>query len=250
MHYKLILFFFVIILCSCVTEPSKKQIIDEAKRIPFESKGFTLIYNDQLYKNKKIKGKIESRSLIIFQKNLKKNTTVRITNLINSKYIVAKVGNNAEYPNFFNSVISERISTELEISKIEPYIEIKEFLATSSFVAKKAKTFDEEKKVATKVPVDDIKIKDLSNDTSKKIKKNINAFNYIVKIGDFYFKKSADEMKSRILSETTIEKVHIGKLSKTKFRVFLGPYSDLNSLKNSFNAINVLQFESIEIIKK
>ena len=57
-------------------------------------------------------------------------------------------------------------------------------------------------------------------------------------------------MKSRILNETTIEKVHMDKLSKTKFRVFLGPYSDLNSLKNSFNAINVLQFENIEIIKK
>jgi len=250
MNYKLFLFFFVIILCGCAIEPSKKQIISEVSRSPFESKGFALIYNDQLYKNKKIKRKIESRSLIIFQRNLKKNTTVRITNLINSKYIVAKVGNNTEYPNFFNSVISERISTEIEISKIEPYIEIKEILKISSFVAKKAKTFDEEKKVATKAPVDDIKIKNLSNNTSKKIKKKINAFNYIVKIGDFYFKKSADEMKSRILNETTIEKVHVNKLSNTKFRVFLGPYSDLNSLKNSFNAINVLQFESIEIIKK
>ena len=250
MRYKLFLFFFVIIIYGCVTEPSKKKIIEEPSRNPFESKGFTLIYNDQLYKNKKIKRKIESRSLVIFQKNLKKNTTVRITNLINSKYIVAKVGNNVDYPNFFNSVISERISAELEISEFEPYIEIKEILAISSFVAKKAKTFEEEKNVATKVPVDDIKIKDLSNNTSKKIKKNINTFNYIIKIGDFYFKKSADEMKSRILNETTIEKVHVNKLSNTKFRVFLGPYSDLNSLKNSFNAINVLQFESIEIIKK
>ena len=44
--------------------------------------------------------------------------------------------------------------------------------------------------------------------------------------------------------------VYIKKLSDTNFRVFLGPYIDLNSLKNSFNAIIVLQFDNIEIIKK
>ena len=57
-------------------------------------------------------------------------------------------------------------------------------------------------------------------------------------------------MKSIIISKTSVEKVYIDKLSSTKFRVFLGPYSDLNSLKNSFNAINILQFENIEIIRK
>ena len=57
-------------------------------------------------------------------------------------------------------------------------------------------------------------------------------------------------MKSRIIIETSIKQVNINKLSSTKFRVFLGPFNDLNSLKNTFNAINVLQFDNIEIIKK
>ena len=56
-------------------------------------------------------------------------------------------------------------------------------------------------------------------------------------------------MKLRILNETTVKKVHINKLSNTKFRVFLGPFQNLDSLKNEFNAINTLQFENIEIIK-
>ena len=75
-------------------------------------------------------------------------------------------------------------------------------------------------------------------------------FNYIIKIADFYFIKSAKQMKSRIVKETTIKKVQISKITNTKFRVFLGPYDNLNSLKKSFNAINVLGFDSIEIIKK
>ena len=57
-------------------------------------------------------------------------------------------------------------------------------------------------------------------------------------------------MKLRILNETSIKKVKIKKLSNTDFRVFLGPFNNLSSLKNSFNAINVLQFDTIEIIKK
>ena len=76
----------------------------------FLNKGFTLVYNEELYKEKLVKGKIEDRSLTIFQKNLKKNTKVKITNLINSKYIIANVGKKVEYPYFYNSVISRRIS--------------------------------------------------------------------------------------------------------------------------------------------
>ena len=75
-------------------------------------------------------------------------------------------------------------------------------------------------------------------------------FKYIIKIGDFYFEKSAKLMKSRMLAETTIEKINIDKLSGNKFRVFIGPYDNLNSLKKSFNAISILEFDSIEIIKK
>ena len=58
----------------------------------------------------------------------------------------------------------------LEIDELEPYVEIKELLEGSSFIAKKAKTFDEEKNVASKVPIDDIQITDLSNNEKKKIK--------------------------------------------------------------------------------
>ena len=56
-------------------------------------------------------------------------------------------------------------------------------------------------------------------------------------------------MKSRISGETSIKDVNINKLSPTKFRVLLGPFEDLNSLKKSFNAINILEFDSIEILK-
>ena len=39
------------------------------------------------------------------------------------------------------------------------------------------------------------------------------------------------------------------KLSKTQYRVFLGPFDNIYSLQKAFNDINILDFENIEIIK-
>ena len=249
MPSKILTFLLFLILNSCVTTPVEKKDSSTTLKSYFLNKGFTLVYNEELYKEKLVKGKIDDRSLIIFQKNLKKDTKVKITNLINSKYIIANVGKKVEYPYFYNSVISRRISKELELDILEPYIEIKEIIQGSSFIAKKAKTYDEEKNVAEKAPVEQIQIKELSDNSKKEIEINKEKFNYVIKIADFYFEKSADQMKSRISKETSIKDVNINKLSPTKFRVFLGPFEDLNSLKKSFNAINILEFDSIEILK-
>ena len=250
MPYKILTFLLFVILNSCVTTPVEKKDTSTTPKSYFLNKGFTLVYNEELYKEKLVKGKIVDRSLTLFQKNLKKNTKVKITNLVNSKYIIANVGKKVEYPYFYNSVISRRISKELELDILEPYIEIKEIIQGSSFIAKKAKTYDEEKNVAEKAPVEQIQIKELSNNTKKEIRINKEKFSYVIKIADFYFEKSADQMKLRISNETSIKDVNINKLSPTKFRVFLGPFEDLNSLKKSFNAINILEFDSIEILKK
>ena len=39
------------------------------------------------------------------------------------------------------------------------------------------------------------------------------------------------------------------RLSKTQFRVYLGPYNNLNNIKKNFNKILKLEFENIEIVK-
>ena len=250
MHYKHIIVVLLIFLNSCVNYPIDKKIETKPRKNYFLNKGFALVYNDDLYKKKLIESKIENRSIIIFQRNLKKNSTVKITNLINSKYIIAKVGKSTKYPFFYNSVISQRISQELEIDELEPYIEIKEIVANSSFIAKKAKTFDEEKKVADIAPVDSISINNLNDSNKKKTKKIIKSkFVYIIKIADFYFKNSAKSMSDRIKKETPISNVRIQNLSNTQYRVFLGPFNNINSLQKAFNDISTLKFENIEIIK-
>ena len=240
--------FFFIFSCTTYQADKKDELIIQNI---YSNKGFTLLFEPYLKKNKKISKNIDSRSLIIFQKNLKKDTTVKITNLLNNKSIIAKVGSKANYPEFYNSVISKRIYNKLEIDLVEPYVEIIALNNNSVFLANKAKTFEEEKKVADKAPVEGIIIKNLNeNSNDKVIKKKQNNFSYIIKIADFYFRDSAKLMVKRIKEETKVNKVKIMNISNTAFRVFLGPYKDLNSLQKAFNDISIINFENIELIKQ
>ena len=56
-------------------------------------------------------------------------------------------------------------------------------------------------------------------------------------------------MIDRIKKETSVNNVQIQNLSSTQYRVFLGPFNNINSLQKAFNDISTLEFENIEIIK-
>ena len=253
MNYKkfFIILFLFIYGCQAYDTDKQENVLINKKN--FINRGFAIVYNDDLYNQKIVSKKIDSRSLIIFQKNLKKGTKVRVKNILNNKTIIANVGVNAKYPIFNNSVLSKRISKEIDLDLNNPYIEIVEILEKSLFIAKKAKTFEEEKQVANKAPIDEISVNNL-NDNSKKIKKiekvNNNKFNYIIKVADFYFEDTAFLMIKRIETETLIKKAQVKKISNTQYRVFVGPFDNINSLQKVFNDINILQFENIEIIRK
>ena len=250
MNYKnflLVINFFFIINCTTTNFSTVKE--NTNLQNVFSNKGFTLIYNEDDYNNGLISKKIDERSLDIFQKNLKIFTTVKITNMLNNKSLIAKVGKSSNYPSFNNSVISIRIANELDLDIDEPYIQILEISENSMFVAKKAKTFDEEKNVAKKAPVENIDINDLN-----KINKNHNEtikekFSYLIKIADFFYDNTAQLMVNRIINETEIRNPRVKKIDKEKYRVFLGPFNNINSLQKSYNDIGILKFENIEIIR-
>lgn len=249
MKYNFFLILLIVLITSCASNNYKTVNVDPILE-KFSNNGFALIYNDKLYNDKIISKKMDERDLIIFQRNLRKGTSVKITNPFNSKTIIAKVGKKANYPSFNNSVVSIRISKELEIDINEPYIFIEEIRDNASFIAKKAKTFEEEKKVADKAPVDSISVNDLNDTDEKKTKKKINnEFKYVIKIADFYYLNTAKQMVKRIKSELNIKKTDINKINENKFRVFTGPYLSLKALQKAYNSIETLGFENIELIK-
>jgi len=111
-------------------------------------------------------------------------------------------------------------------------------------------TFEEEKEVAVKAPIDGIKISNLKGNLNNQNKKISNdKFSYSIKVADFYYKKTANLMIDRIKTETSITNIKLIELTKTNYRVLLGPFNDINSLKESFEKMNSLNFENLEILK-
>tara|TARA_B100000575_G_scaffold186462_1_gene150189 strand:- start:103 stop:864 length:762 start_codon:yes stop_codon:yes gene_type:complete len=251
MNYKkLILIFSIFFLSACNQFDKNNKSLVYVGDQKYSNTGFALIYNDQLKKNKKISKKLDNRSLLIFHSKIKKNSFVKITNPVNNKSIIAEViSNNAQFSEFYNSVITKRIADELSLDPKEPYIDLILISKNTTFIAKKAKTFEEEKKVAEKAPVDGIIIDNLGKEKEKEIKIKKQKFLYSIKIADFYYKDSAENMVNRIKDETNIKNSVIKKLSKTKYRVLLGPFNDIKKLEKSFNEIKILNFENIEILK-
>ncbi len=241
-----ILFIFLFFIGCDQTKISNLNKIDVNIENKYKNIGFALIYEDSLQDIKKL----DPRSLSIYHKSLKRKSLVKITNPENGKSLIAEVkSNRVKFSDFYNSIISTRITETLELDPEVPYIEIVLISKNSTFIAKKAKTFDEERSVAEKAPIDGIQINDLN---AKKVKKeNIKSktFSYSIKIADFYYKDTAENMVARIKSETSIKKLNITKLSLTKYRVLIGPFNDIKSLKESFEKIKMLNFENLEILE-
>ena len=247
---KFLLIISIIVLSACNQFDKNNKSLVYISDQKYSNTGFALIYDDKLKKENKISKKIDNRSLLIFHNKIKKNSFVKIINPINDKSVIAEViSNNVKFSTFYNSVITKRIAEQLSLDPKEPYIDLVLISKNSTFIAKKAKTFDEEKKVAEKAPVDGITIDNLGKEKEKEIKIKKHKFLYSIKIADFYYKDSAENMVKRIKDETNIKKSIIKKLSKTKYRVLLGPFNDIKKLEKSFNEIKILNFENIKILK-
>ena len=252
MNYKnILLIFFIFFLLCCEQYNPNKDLNYPKISAKYKNSGFALVYTNDLKNKKKISKKIDNRSLLIFHKKLKKNSFVKITNPINQKMVIAKViSNKVKFSAFYNSVITLRIAEELSLNLNEPFIDLVLISQNSTFIAKKAKTFNEEKNVAEKAPVDGIKIDNLGdNKDQKKEVTKVNDFKYSIKIADFYYMDTAKSMAKRIINETNIKNPIIEKISETKYRVLLGPFNDIKKLEDSFNEIQSLNFENLEILK-
>jgi len=250
MFYKNILLITIfLILTNCTTGSLVKNKKNVVIVNAYSNKGFALVYNEKLYEQKIINKKIADRSLMIFQKNLKFNTQVKITNILNNRSVIVTVGKKSKYPSFNNSVLSMRVAEELDLDASQPYVEILEILENSIFIAKKAKIYDEEKSVAVKAPVNNISINNLNIVKKNNEINTITKFSYAIKIADFYFNDTALLMVKRIETESLIKNPKIKKISDKRYRVYLGPFNNINSLQKSYNAISILGFENIEFIK-
>ena len=235
-----------IFLNSCADYKTDRTTKKKEKQY-YSSMGFALIYSDHHYLNKVVNKKIKNDDSVAMHNLLKVNTPIKIINPDNSKFIETKIYKKADYPKIFNVVISRKIASFLELDFNNPYVEIIETKKNKTFIAKKSETFEEEKNVSEKAPVDEVKMDDLVKDETKIEKKKIVSKNFILVISDFYYLDSANNLKKELLEKTRMSNISVKKINNKKYRLLVGPFKNFNALKTTYISLNNLGFENLNI---
>ena len=244
----ILIFAYVISLYSCADYNVNKVKHKKVKQY-YSSSGFALIYEDNLYTQKILNKKINNEDIKVMHNLLKMNTPIRIINPANSKVIETKIYKKTNYPKIFTIVVSEKIASILELDLDNPFVEVIEVKKNKTFVAKKTNTYEEEKNVAEKAPVDEIKMDNLTNNKDEDKKKVFKDNNFIILINDFYYEDSAINLKNELFKKTGFSNILVRKISNNKYRLLAGPFKNFNALKTTYISLNNLGFEDLNIYK-
>ena len=234
----------IYLFTSCTTNYTK---IDNRK--PYNAKGFAYIFNQADRDKNIIKGKMNNDLLEISHSQLKYGATIKLINPKTKDTIVLKNTKKIKYPEFYKIVISNAVANKLNIDRRVPLIEVLEVRKNKSFVAKKAKIFQEEKKIPANAPVMSVKIDNISKKKSLKKKEKLNT-NIHILIGSFYSEDSAIFLKNRIIKEIADfdkKKLKIKKKRSSEIEVISGPYKSVNLLKNDYIKLKNIGFEEMDI---
>merc|ERR1711966_1369 len=126
MKFRLLIVLFFLESCS----PNYTKIDN---RKPYNPTGFAYIFNESDYENKIIKKKLNNPKT--------------------KEYIVLKNTKQFQYPDFYKIVITKTVAEKLNIDNKLPLVEILEVKKNKSFIAEKAKIYQEEKKISSKAPI-------------------------------------------------------------------------------------------------
>ena len=242
MKFRIILILFFILSCS-----PQFSTINQIK--PYTSKGFALIYNDFDFNQKIIKGTMNNDKMQISHQNLKTGTLIKIINPKNNETIVLKNIKRINYPDFYKVLITKSVAEKLKLDLNLPLVELTEVKKNKSFVAEKAKIYNEEKKIPSKAPITSVKISNISKNKSKSLTKKTDKL--FILVASFYSLDTAKFLEQRIIKEVKdldVKKLSVNKIKNKETQVILGPYNSVNLLKNDYIKLQNFGFEELNIL--
>ena len=239
----------IVLLYSCA-DYKTQQTREGIEKNYYFSKGFALVYNEDLYYQKVVNKKFSDEKYGAMHNLLKVNTSVKIINPSNSKFLNIKISKKANYPKIFNIVLSRSAAFALELDMENPYVEVFETKKNKTFVAKESNTFEEEKNVAGTVSTNEIKMSDITINKSETKKKSDEKNNFILVISDFYYEDTANNLMEELIKKTKLNNIAVNKINDKKYRLFAGPFKNFNALKTTYISLNKLGFESLNVYRK
>ena len=192
MHKKIYLFFFAI----CFSCTSNYNV--------YEKKGFA---------------KIDNNNKIISA--LPKGTMFKVTNIKNKESIVITTDDTNKNLGSRIITLPDNIFQELKINKNFPLIHIQSLRKNKIFIAKKTKTYEQEKKVNKKVKTEKISISNLSKE--KKDKDSIYLY-----FGPFYNKTYANQVYKILKLKINNKNLVLKDYKDKNYKISIGPLKNLS----------------------
>ena len=241
MKYKLIFIFFFLMSCT-------QNMSSVKTKIPYNSKGFAYIFDENDYKNQIIKGKLDNNLLQVAHSKLRAGTLIKLINPKTNDSIILKNNKRFKYPDFFKIVITNPVAQKINLKTDLPLIELIEIKKNKSFIAKKSKIYNEEKKIFSNAPVAQVKISNISK--NKKSVSALNKENIYIIVAEFYSNEAAVLLKNRITEELRSfdsKKLSIKIKKVNKITLLSGPYTTINLMKNDYIQLKNFGFEELDI---
>ena len=139
MRFNFLILFFLTFSCS-------QHYTKLDNRSLYNSTGFAYIYNEDDYKNKKIKKKLNNELLQISHKGLKIGTLIKLINPQTKESILLKNSKKIDYPDYYKILVTEPVAKKLNINYELPMIEVLEVKKTNLLSQKKQKFTKKKKK--------------------------------------------------------------------------------------------------------
>ncbi len=193
-------------------------------------------------------------------------SNIRVTNLDNGYSMIVRINHRGAYSNINIIELSEYVFNKLQINESENLVKIELLNDNETFILNKAKTYNEEKKVDNYVPVDDVSILSIDNNSNIDVENNDLSYsnneinlddfkitdgykkkNVYIHIATLSFLNSAESLRSKLKSIENINIIYSMINSKNIYKVVIGPFNNLSELSKVLKNDTIQEYEDLSL---
>ena len=193
-------------------------------------------------------------------------SNVRVTNIENGFSMIVRVNHRGAYSNTNVIELSDIVFNKLKLNENGNLIKLELINANETFILGEAKTYNEEKKISSMAPIDNVSVVSIGSgsqeSTTKKLltKDEVNLDNFRIEkiqnkaiyihVATLLFKQSAEELKNKLKSIKKVDIVNSMNNGKNTYKVIIGPFDNLVQLNETLKVNTIQQYEDLSIFLK
>ena len=193
-------------------------------------------------------------------------SNVRVTNIENGFSMIVRVNHRGAYSNTNVIELSDIVFNKLKLNENGNLIKLELINANETFILGEAKTYNEEKKISSTAPIDDVSVVSIGSrsqesETEKPLTKDeVNLDNFRIEkiqnkeiyihVATLLFKQSAEELENKLKSIKKVDIVNSMINGKNTYKVIIGPFDNLVQLNETLKVNTIQQYEDLSIFLK